>query len=254
MPEGGLRRHPWRSGLAMPTISQMPQPPAKPGNRDVAAFLERLGAMPAVRPASGRPARLLFAVDATASRQPAWDRACHLQAEMFAAAQGLGGLAISLCYWRGYGECAATPFLTDAAELGRRMAGVRCLGGQTQILRMLGHALTATRAEKLAAIVMVGDAAEEPPDPICHAAGELGLRGVPVFAFLEGEDPTAASLFRQIATLSGGAFAPFDPASAAMLRDLLRAVAVYAAGGRGALAALPDAAARRIAGQLPAPR
>ncbi|HEY4250068.1 MAG TPA: VWA domain-containing protein [Roseomonas sp.] len=232
----------------------MPQLPARPGNRDVTAFLERLGAMPAARPASGRPARLLFAVDATASRQPAWDRACHLQAEMFQAAQGLGGLAISLCYWRGFGECAATPFLTDAGELGRRMAGVQCLGGRTQILRMLGHALSRARTEPLAAVVMVGDAAEEAPDAICHAAGELGLRGVPVFAFLEGQDAAAAALFRQVAALSGGAFAPFDPASAATLRDLLRAVAVYAAGGRQALAVLPDAAARRIAGQLPAPR
>jgi hypothetical protein len=229
----------------------MAQPPARSGNRDVAAFLDRLAGLPAARPAAGRRAQLLFAVDATASRQPAWDRACHLQAEMFAAAEGLGGLAISLFYWRGYGEAAATPFLAEAVELARRMAGVRCLGGRTQIGRMLDHALGLVRAEPLAAIVMVGDAAEEAPDPICHAAGELGLRGVPVFAFLEGQDAAAASLFRQVATLSGGAFAPFDLASAATLRDLLRAVAVYAAGGRRALAALPGPAARRLAGQLP---
>ncbi|MDB5317870.1 MAG: hypothetical protein JWO26_87 [Rhodospirillales bacterium] len=229
--------------------------PAKPGQTTaVSAFLDRLAAMPEARPASGRPARLLFAVDATASRQPSWDRACQLQAEMFAAAQGLGGIAISLGYWRGFNECAATPFLTDAAELGRRMAGVDCRGGQTQILRMLAHAEKAHQAKRLAAMILVGDAAEEPPDPICHAAGELGLRGVPVFTFLEGQDPAASALFPEIARLSGGAYAPFDPASAAMLRDLLRAVATYAAGGRRALATLENPAARRIVAQLPAPR
>lgn len=228
--------------------------PAKPGpTAAVSAFLDRLAAMPAARPTPGRPARLLFAVDATASRQPSWDRACQLQAEMFSAAQGLGGIAVSLCYWRGFQECAATPFLTDAAELGRRMAGVQCRGGQTQILRMLAHAAKAHETDRLAAVIVVGDAAEEPPDPICHAAGEMGLRSVPVFTFLEGEDPAARALFPEIARLSGGAFAPFDPASAATLRDLLRAVATYAAGGRRALSALANPAARRLVAQLPAP-
>lgn len=233
----------------------MTKPPVPAGRTaDVAAFLDQVARLPAVRPARGRPGRLVFAVDATASRQPAWDRACALTGEMFLATRDLGGLAVSLAYWRGFMEFAATPFLTDGAELARRMSGVTCLGGQTQVLRALRHALAESRKEKVGALVLVGDAVEEDVDAICHAAGELGLFGTPVFCFQEGGDPVATNAFRQVAKVSGGAWAPFDSGSAGALRDLLRAVAVFAAGGRGALAALPGAAAARIAGQLPGPR
>lgn len=230
----------------------MAQLPSKTANPAIAAFLQRLEALPAARPA--RRGRLLFAVDATASRQPSWDRACHLQAEMFHATQGLGGLAVQLCYWRGHMEFAATPFLTEAAELARRMAGVRVMAGQTQILRCLEHALAETQKEKIHAVVLVGDALEEALDPIGHLAAQLGLRGTPVFVFQEGGDAQVEWAFRQVAKLSGGAWAPFDSASADALRELLRAVAVFAAGGRAALARLPGRAAAGIAGQLPAPK
>ena len=219
----------------------------------VAAFLQRVASLPQARPASGRHGRLMFAIDATASRQPTWDQACRLQGEMFAATRDLGGLAVQLAYFRGFLEFAATPFLTDSGDLTRRMTGVQCLGGQTQILRMLEHALTETRRERVAALIFVGDAVEEAVDPLCHAAGQLGLHGTPCFLFHEGPNPAAGAAFRQMAKVSGGAYAPFDAASAGALRDLLRAVAVYAAGGRGALARLPGGTAARIAGQLPAP-
>jgi hypothetical protein len=210
--------------------------------------------MPSVRTASARPGRLIFAVDATASRQPSWDRACALTGEMFLATRDLGGLAVSLAYWRGFGEFAATPFLTDGAELARRMSGVTCLGGHTQILRALRHALAATQQEKVGALVLVGDAVEEEIDTLCQVAGELGLRGTPVFCFHEGGNAIAGNAFRQIARVSGGAYAPFDSTAAGTLRDLLRAVAVFAAGGRLALARLGGAVASGIAGQLPAPK
>jgi hypothetical protein len=228
--------------------------PDRKGNSAVAAFLRKVEAMPTVRPASGRPGRLIFAVDATASRQPTWDRACQLQAEMFMAVKDVGGLAVSLAYYRGYGEFAATPFLTSADELARRMTGVSCLGGMTQIHRTLKHAAEETKRERVNAVVFIGDAIEEDVDAICHVAGELGLRNTPVFCFQEGHNPVAERAFRQVAQLSGGAWAPFDAASAGALRDLLRAVAVFAAGGRQALARLTSASARGIAGQLPAPR
>lgn len=228
----------------------MAQVPDRSTRPDVAAFLNRVAAMPSVRPASGRRARLLFAMDATASRQPSWDRACHLMGEMFLA----GGLALSLAYYRGYGEFAATPWLTDAAEVVRRMSSVECLGGQTQILRVLRYAARQSAEERVAALVFVGDAMEEDLDALCHAAGEMALRGTPGFFFHEGGHPAVANAFRQLAKVSGGAYAPFDPTSADQLRELLRAVAVFAAGGRAALTRLPGRAAGAIAGQLPAPR
>ncbi|WP_431282466.1 VWA domain-containing protein [Humitalea sp. 24SJ18S-53] len=230
----------------------MADTPAKRTDPAVAAFLAKVAAMPAVRTA-GTPGRLIFALDATASRQHSWDQACHLQAQMFHAAAEVGSLAVSLCYFRGFMEFAGTPFLTDPDDMTRRMTGVRCLGGQTQILRVLRHAMAETTKTRVNALVFVGDAVEEDVDALCHAAGELGLRGTPVFVFHEGGHPIAANAFRQIARVSGGAYAPFDAGSAGALRDLLRAVAVFAAGGRRALAALAGPAAARIAGQLPAP-
>ncbi|WP_149535489.1 vWA domain-containing protein [Siccirubricoccus phaeus] len=233
-------------------MSNLPDRPGR--SAAVAAFLQQVERLPQVKPASGRRGRLIFAIDATASRQPSWDRACQLQGEMFQATRELGGLEVQLAYYRGYQEFAATPFLTDAAELTRRMAGVQCLGGQTQIQRVLAHALAETGKARVNALVFVGDAVEEPVDPLCHAAGRLGLSGTPVFCFHEGGDARAGQALRQIAKVSGGAYAVFDAGSAEALRALLRAVAVYAAGGRAALARLPGGAASGIAGQLPAPK
>jgi hypothetical protein len=229
--------------------------PDRPGtSAAVAAFLRKVENLPQARPASGRRGRLVFAIDATASRQPSWDRACQLQGEMFLATQDLGGLSVQLAYYRGFLEFAATPFLEDAMELTRRMTGVRCLGGQTQIQRVLDHTLAETRKERVNALVFVGDAVEEPVDPLCHAAGQLGLHGTPVFCFHEGGDHRAAQALKQLAQVSGGAYGIFDAASAEALRALLRAVAVYAAGGRAALTRLPGQVAAKLAGQLPAPK
>ena len=66
-------------------------------------------------------------------------------------------------------------------------------------------------------------------------AGELGLLGVPVFIFQEGYDSIAEFAFKQVAKLSNGAFCRLDQFSAKNLRELLNAVAIFAAGGRLAL-------------------
>jgi hypothetical protein len=83
--------------------------------------------------------------------------------------------------------------------------------------------------------VFVGDCMEEDADHLCHLSGQLGVLGVPVFLFHEGEEPEAARTFKEIARLTRGAYCAFDASSAGQLRDLLSAVAVYAAGGRKAL-------------------
>jgi hypothetical protein len=200
----------------------------------VDAFLQKLAAMPSVRPAGPR-GRLLFALDATASRQPTWDQACQIQAQMFAAVGQLGGLDLQLAYYCGFHQFEAFPWLDNAAELTRRMTGVFCLGGHTQIARVLKHALAETRARRVNALVFVGDCMEESADDLCHLAGQLGVLGLPIFLFHEGQEPTAAACFQQLARLSGGAYCPFDAGSAQQLTELLRAVAVYAAGGLKAL-------------------
>jgi len=212
------------------------QLPTESHSAEVDAFLRDLQRAPAVRPAGGR-GRLIFALDATASRQPSWDRACRIQGEMFEATAALGGLDVKLVYYRGFNECKASRWMANAADLHRAMRAVSCIGGETQIERVLAHAIAENQKQKLGALVFVGDAMEENVDRLCQQAGELGLKGVPIFLFHEGGDPIAAKAFQQMAKLSRGAYLHFDLASADRLKDLLGAVAVYAAGGYRALTA-----------------
>ncbi len=208
--------------------------PTKSSNQEVDSFLRKVAVAPITK-APGRRGRLMFALDATASREPTWDRACHLQSEMFSETASLGGLAIQLVYYRGFGECRFSKWTTRSEDLLRQMTSVFCLGGHTQIGKVLRHAIKETKNQNVDALVFVGDCMEEDVDDLCHYAGELGLLGVPVFMFHEGGEPIAARAFRQIARLSGGAYCSFDEGSAKQLRELLSAVAVYAAGGRRAL-------------------
>lgn len=199
---------------------------------EVVQFLQKAARTPVAAKLSGR---LIFALDATASRQPTWDRACQLQGDMFAATTDIGGLAVQLVWYRGYGEFQVEPWLSQAADLQRRMTSVQCRGGLTQIGRVLEHATRETRLHRVNALVLVGDCLEEAVDPLCHQAGQLGLLGVPAFVFQEGDDPDATLGFREIARLTRGAYCTFDKGSARQLRELLTAVAVYATGGRPAL-------------------
>lgn len=215
--------------------------PSASSGSEVDAFLRKVAATPAVRP-SGERGRLIFAMDATASREPTWDHACHIQGEMFQETAALGGLEVQLAYYRGFGEFQAGSWATSPAALLGIMTRVRCLAGHTQIAKVLKHGIAETKAKKVDALVFVGDCLEEDIDDLGQLAGELGLLGVPCFMFHEGRDDIAARAFQQIARLSGGAFCKFDANSAKQLRDLLSAVAVYAAGGRKALA---DYSARR---------
>ena len=65
-----------------------------------------------------RQPRLMFAVDATASRQPTWDTACQIQGEMFRATDQVATLAVQLCYYRGFNEFSASRWLNDSAATG----------------------------------------------------------------------------------------------------------------------------------------
>src|ERR1700722_6127357 len=126
--------------------------PATANTGDVDAFLRDLQRAPAVRPGGGR-GRLMFALDATASREPTWDRACRIQGEMFEATAALGGLDVKLVYYRGFDECKASRWMTNAAALHRAMRAVSCLGGETQIERVLAHAIAENQKQRVGALV-----------------------------------------------------------------------------------------------------
>ncbi len=196
------------------------------------AFLNIAAKVPALSQVKGR---LIVAIDATMSRQPTWDSAAEIQTEMFDVAQSIGGLAVQLVYFRGRGEFESSNWTTSATTLADRMNEVRCRSGFTQVRRVLAHTVAEARVTKVGALVYVGDCFEENPDVVAKEAGALALLGVPAFMFHEGDDPTAARMFKEIARLTKGVYASFDHGAAARLRELLKAAAVYAAGGGLAL-------------------
>ena len=208
------------------------QPAERSAPNDIDAFLKQARSLGGAGEGRGR---LIFALDATMSRQPTWDTACRLQAQMFEEAGKVGGLDVQLLYYRGFNECRASKWVSNTTALRDLMTGIQVRGGHTQIGKVLSHARRENGKRKIGALVFVGDAIEEPIDTLAARAGELGLLGVKAFVFQEGRDSTVESGFREIARLTGGAYARFDTNAAGQLADLLRAAAIYAAGGMKAL-------------------
>jgi hypothetical protein len=220
-----------------PAPTDQKAPAATSSRTAIDVFLSQVRALgPATQ--AGQRGRLIFALDATMSRQPLWDTACKLQGDMFAEAAAIGGLDVQLVYYRGLNECRASGWVSDARQLGGLMEKIDCRGGHSQIGKVLAHARRETEKQKVQALVFVGDAMEEAIDDLCASAGQLGLLGTPAFMFQEGPDPVAERAFREVARLSRGAYCRFDPGAAHQLAELLRAVAAYAAGGLKALSDL----------------
>jgi hypothetical protein len=189
-------------------------------------------------------ARLIFALDCTASREPTWDMAAQLQAQMFEEAVKISGLEIQLVFYRGNHQCSHTAFTADAAVLAAQMRRIRCEAGATQIARVLRHIRAEHTHQKVDAAILISDACEEAPGDLYDAAAGLG---VPCFIFQEGDGVVAhldqhgqiiaahspqkvEHVFRELARLTKGAYGKFDAGGAKQLGELLRAVAVFAVG------------------------
>lgn len=212
---------------------------------EIASFIKAAGLV-----TQSQSGRLIFALDATMSRQPTWDSAVTIQASMFDAVAKTGGLSVQLIYFRGIDECRASKWVINAAALRGLMLDIQCRSGQTQIGKILDHACRETAKAKVSALVFIGDALEESVQLLCHKAGELALKGVRCFFFQEGHDVTAENGFREMARLTGGAYFHLGPDSAKELAELLAAVAVYARGGLKALSNSGRREARMLLEQM----
>jgi hypothetical protein len=191
--------------------------------------------------------RLIFALDATASRQPTWDLASSLTHRMFTAVAD-SRLDIQLVYFRGQSDFTASRWILSAPALSKLMQSVTCAAGLTQIERVLEHVAKENERSKVAAAVFIGDSCEEISDHLHRAAKCLDR--VPLFCFQEGSDEEVSRIFRCLANTTGGAYSKFDAGSAQRLVDLLRAVVAYAVGGRDALLAQNSEASRLLLGQV----
>ena len=204
---------------------------------------------PAAEAQLGAGRGLIFAMDATASRQPTWDKAIEVQASMFSAFAP--GLKVQLVYFRG-SEFFASRWSRKPGELAATMRGVSCVGGLTQISYVLSHCERAGALGDVTALVYVGDSMEEQQEELAALARKLGKRRVAAFMFQEGHDPAASASFRQIAELTNGAYCRLGEHSAAELKGLLAGAAAYAAGGRSGLVRLAQSqpAARLLLTQI----
>jgi hypothetical protein len=210
-----------------PVTAAKPKPAS-----DIEAFLARTREMQVAKrqqaPAKGK---LIFAIDATASRQPTWDRAAELQGEMFREARNL---TVKLIFYRG-AECQQTGWIESGDKLGSLMRRVACHAGLTQVGKVLTCCLEEAKKGKVEAVIFVGDAFEENVDLLAATAAELGRAGVKFFMFQEGDNAEAEIAFREIARLTHGAYCRFDTGAPGHLAELLRAVAAYVSGGAKAL-------------------
>src|SRR5262252_8031106 len=155
-----------------PPMDRGRAPAAGSTRSEIDAFLAQVKTLAPTTAPGGR-GRLIFALDATMSRQPTWDTACRLQAGMFREAAAVGGLDVQLVYYRGLSECRASRWVSQAERLAALMERIDCRGGHTQIGKIIAHAGRETQAAKVQAVVFVGVAMEEKLDDLCQAGGEL---------------------------------------------------------------------------------
>jgi hypothetical protein len=191
--------------------------------------------------------RLMFGLDATASREATWTIACELQAGMFREAAPIGKLDVQLVYYRS-DECRASKWCQSGEQLTQLMKQIDCATGHTQIGRLLRYALRENERAAVQALVFIGDAMEEQIDELAALAGDLGRVGMPIFIFQEGRDSAVRSAFRLLALKSGGAYYQFNPDTSRAIEQLseqLNAVARLAVGDVEALERIAGTAALR---------
>jgi hypothetical protein len=199
---------------------------------------------PADIAAATRP-RLIFAVDATASREPAWAAARQVTDVLVKALPG--ALDVALAVHGGSRVHTFTAFTSDANTLRDRAAGVSCVAGMTRLLPILSASL---KHPSVRVVIYIGDVFEENLQRGRQIADAMGAQGTRLIVLHDTADPAArrdAELFWDLAKRTGGCVLPFDAAASNRLRDILSAVAVYAVGGEKLLRArrheLPGAVA-----------
>lgn len=191
--------------------------------------------------------RLLFAMDATASREASWNVAKEITIAMFEAVPG--ALDVALAYHGGGRLHELTPFSPNAKVFLDKVHTVYCTAGMTALNQVLAQATEITR---LKALIYVGDCFEENQQEAVELAQILKLKGVRCFMFHDASSKsqgydveTAGKVFASIAKITGGALLPFDESSPQMVKALLEAISIYAAQGIKALeqkrASLPAA-------------
>ena len=183
----------------------------------------------ALAPKQRRP-RLVFGIDATASREPAWQAARETTNALFDALPGQ--LDVALAVHGGSELHTFTGFTSQPGELRDTAAGIVCRAGGTRLVEVLARSRD---AGDVRVVVYIGDVFEEDADEAAAVADTLRLRGCRVVILHDrGQAPAydpSVEVFQDIARRTGGAVLPFDARSKGKLREILEAVATLAVGG-----------------------
>jgi hypothetical protein len=208
-----------------------PSVPARVNNAEVVTP-QSLG-LPATQPPPALPrtiqatARLVLAIDATASRAPAWNASQRVMGGLFTALPG--ELEVALAVHGGSRVHTFTGFTSKVETLRKQSARVQCQAGMTAMLNILAAVLKLD----VRVIVYVGDVFEESHRGARRLANALAAKGTRVIILHDGGSPEDADgrIFQEIASITGGAVLPFDASALDELGELLRAIAVLAVGG-----------------------
>jgi len=198
--------------------------------------------MGAAAPATAaRRPRLVFAVDATASREATWRSAQQITNKMFGVIPD--ALDVALAVHGGGDVHTFTAFSADVGEFGKRAAAVTCRSGTTR----LGDIMTRTlEAGGVRVMSYIGDAFEEDVDEVLDLAARFRLRGIQAVMLADGADGDTLAVFEQIAERTGGAVLDFRSGDLDLMGELLAGVASLAIGGRRLLEAQTTAGARLL--------
>ena len=179
---------------------------------------------------------LLFAMDATASREPAWAAAQKITSKMFE--QIPADLRVALAYHSGGELKEVTPYTDNAKQFADKVHQVRCQAGATALNAILSNA---AQTRGLKALVYIGDCFEEDEQTAYDIAKQLKMTGTKCFFFHDTSCGSgwsvdgAREVFDNIVTITGGAVMDFNDQVIQESGDLLQAVAVFASVGKKAL-------------------
>ncbi|NTU49794.1 MAG: VWA domain-containing protein [Desulfobulbaceae bacterium] len=189
--------------------------------------------------------RLLYVVDATASRETFWEHTQNMMNDLFSAVgEASGVLSVQLCWFLGQ-KTLHSKWHKDPESLKKIMRQVSCDGGMTQMAKAFGYAADESQKEKIDVVIYVGDSCEENEEDVVRRAASLSKTGSKLFLLDDKDHSTCRHantlrIFVSTCETAGGIYTAFDKKAISDLREFFKVSAVYATGGKKAVQALPE--------------
>lgn len=177
---------------------------------------------------------IIFAVDATASREQFWNESMAMQNNLFSVIKGLDlNLNVQLVSYGGLSSFTESSWHNSASMLKYSMEQIKCNAGGSQIGKVLQHTLSATSSKDVHALVFVGDSCEEKIKKLIPLAEQLKDKKVFPFIFDDGKNSTARNsntekAFQAMADSGGGVCASFSIRDMSVFREYFKVASAIA--------------------------